>query len=213
MPKARAAPKTKTVAPERVQEYTTKYTAIMTKYFGDQKELRQHVKTIDVSSICPSSAYVYFTLILLKYPQRPVTRPGVEQIKKSVSKHGVLMDKFWYIKECEPREDSLQLNHVFNYIAIDCNHRLQAWNELELKEAPCLVFPKTIDAEEEHVISVVQNEMHDSFSVAASDFEKFLHGMSCTNLSLNSSKFETSLLLLKRIMDSHLQGWRLLNIW
>jgi hypothetical protein len=54
---------------------------------------------------------------------------------KSILKEGPLGSYVWYIMKLEKAEDGKQ------YVAIDCNHRLVAYQRMKLKTASCLVFP------------------------------------------------------------------------
>ena len=63
---------------------------------------------------------------------------------KSFEQNGVLDNNFWLVME-------LSNGGSFKYRAIDCNHRLQAFKQLGIKEARALVFAEL----EEDVCSLI----------------------------------------------------------
>jgi hypothetical protein len=58
------------------------------------------------------------------------------------------------------------------YIAIDCNHRVVAFDEMGIKQAMCLVFPK-LPKEEQEYIAGCANELHDEGCVHVTDWINF----------------------------------------
>jgi hypothetical protein len=53
----------------------------------------------------------------------------------SIERNGVLKDHLWFVMSLLEPEDN------FCYVAIDCNHRLMAFKQLNIPKARALVFP------------------------------------------------------------------------
>ena len=72
----------------------------------------------------------------------------------------------------------------FKYLAIDCNHRLKAFQRLGIKTAMILVFPPLEEDIYTNVAGIllhfilffkgVANKLHDTFCVQVTDWEKFM---------------------------------------
>jgi len=74
------------------------------------------------------------TSITLIGTWRKIRDDGVETIIKSIEKNGILEEHFWLVMKLEKPEE------LFQYVAIDCNHRLVAFKKLQIKQARALVF-------------------------------------------------------------------------
>ncbi len=59
-------------------------------------------------------------------------------------------------------------NEDGTYTAINCNHHVVAFNEMEIKQAMCLVFPKLPKEEQEYIASYI-NELHNERCVHITD--------------------------------------------
>ena len=79
----------------------------------------------------------------------------------------------------------------YKYLAIDCNHRLKAFQKCSLKTANALVFPPLEPDVYEYIAGIyffiwftfkgVANELHDDFCVKVTDWEKFRIFVRCFN--------------------------------
>ena len=77
----------------------------------------------------------YFIYLFILGSWRHIREDGINIIVKSIQKHGVLKNNFWFVMRLDKPEGN------FKYIAIDCNHRLKAYQRLGIKKAMTLVFP------------------------------------------------------------------------
>jgi hypothetical protein len=132
---------------------------ILNKYFGEDPGKKAQMLDISLIKLGLNS----FKINILG-EWRQVRRDGVEKIKKSVTQKGVNRLIYFYIMD----------NGDGTYIAIDCNHRVVAFDEMGIKQAMCLVFPK-LPKEEQEYIAGCANELHDEGCVHVTDWDKFRH--------------------------------------
>ena len=89
---------------------------------------------------------------------RTLRLDGIKKNKDSIQKNRVL--DLWLL---EKREDSCML---------DCNHRNQAFLNLQIPTALGLIFPK-LTKKEYDIVAGVANEFHDESSVKVTDWDKY----------------------------------------
>ncbi len=132
---------------------------ILNKYFGEDPGKKAQMMDI---SLIKLGLNLFKINILGEW--RQVRRDGVDKIKKSITQKGVNRLIYFYIMD----------NEDGTYTAIDCNHRVVAFGEMEIKQAMCLVFPK-LSKEEQEYIAGCANELHDEGCVHVTDWDKFRH--------------------------------------
>ena len=71
--------------------------------------------------------------------------------------------------------------------AIDCNHRCQAFLNLQIPTALGLIFPK-LNKKGYDIVAGVENEFHDESSVKMTDWDKYCHCLMFGKVEISDSK-------------------------